>query len=91
ALESAGDTGSPCLRKAADWLKNKQITSQRGDWAIQRPKLPPGGWAFQYANAHYPDLDDTAVVAWILERSHLRAAYLDAIEKAITWTVGMTK
>ncbi|MHB1544926.1 MAG: squalene--hopene cyclase [Gammaproteobacteria bacterium] len=89
ALESSGPAGALSLRKAADWLKQKQITTQRGDWALRRPSLPPGGWAFQYANAHYPDLDDTAVVAWVLERSHLRAEYLDAIEKAIIWTVGM--
>ena len=89
ALESTGDTKSPALRKAADWLKQNQVTSQRGDWSIQRPKLAPGGWAFQYANPHYPDLDDTAVVAWILARSSLSEHYQDAIEKALIWTVGM--
>ena len=29
----------------------------------------PGGWAFQYANPHYPDLDDTAVVAMAMDRA----------------------
>lgn len=89
ALESTGGADAQLLRLAADWLKQKQITNQRGDWALQRPHLAPGGWAFQYANPHYPDLDDTAVVAWVLERSCLRLEYLDTIEKAITWTIGM--
>ncbi len=89
ALESAGDAGTESLRRAANWLQQRQVTAQRGDWAQQRPHLQPGGWAFQYANPHYPDLDDTAVVAWILDRSPMRETYLDAIEKAITWTIGM--
>ena len=54
---SAGSTGSSRCR----------CSTSRGDWAVQRPDVRPGGWAFQYANPHYPDLDDTAVVvhgAW---------------------------
>ena len=39
-----------------------------GDWAAQRPNVRPGGWAFQYANPHYPDLDDTAVVVMAMDR-----------------------
>ena len=40
-----------------------------GDWAAQRPDVRPGGWAFQYANPHYPDLDDTAVVVMAMDRA----------------------
>ena len=41
-----------------DWLLDQQILA-RGDWAIKRPRLDPGGWAFEFANANYPDVDDT--------------------------------
>ena len=48
---------------ACAWLVDRQqITEVRGDWAVSRPDAPPGGWAFQYENPHYPDVDDTAVV-----------------------------
>ncbi len=33
-----------------------------GDWSVRRPGLAPGGWAFEFANDHYPDIDDTAEV-----------------------------
>ena len=42
------------------------LAGRSGDWAWQRPELAPGGWAFQYRNDHYPDVDDTAVVAMAL-------------------------
>ena len=35
--------------------------------------MRPGGWAFQYANAHYPDLDDTAVVVMAMDRAAMAA------------------
>ena len=35
----------------------------------RRPLVRPGGWAFQYANPHYPDLDDTAVVVMAMDRA----------------------
>jgi squalene-hopene/tetraprenyl-beta-curcumene cyclase len=43
-----------------------------GDWAARRPGLRPGGWAFQYANPHYPDLDDSAVVLMALDQAASR-------------------
>ena len=45
-----------------------QVLDVRGDWIARRPDLRPGGWAFQYANPHYPDVDDTAVVAMAMDR-----------------------
>ena len=56
------------VEKACDWLAKEQILDLKGDWADRRPDVRPGGWAFQYANAHYPDVDDTAVVAMLLHR-----------------------
>ena len=45
---------------AADWLLKRQVRV-RGDWSVKLPKVKPGGWAFEYANNYYPDIDDTAV------------------------------
>src|SRR5690606_37666142 len=63
-----------------------------GDWACRRPGLRPGGWAFQYANPHYPDLDDTAVVVMALDRARAGAAhpaYDAAIARGREWIAGM--
>ncbi|HEY8871861.1 MAG TPA: prenyltransferase/squalene oxidase repeat-containing protein, partial [Stellaceae bacterium] len=59
-----------------------------GDWARARPGLRPGGWAFQYANPHYPDLDDTAAVALALDRFDA-VHYRPAIDRAAEWVLGM--
>ncbi len=50
------------------WLVSKQVLDVRGDWIAQRPDVRPGGWAFQYDNPHYPDLDDTAAVVLVMHR-----------------------
>ena len=73
---------------ACDWLRPLQITSVVGDWAVRRPGLRPGGWAFQYNNPHYPDVDDTAVVGLLLHRNG-DPAHAQAIDRAREWVVGM--
>jgi len=73
---------------ACRWLADRQITDVVGDWALTRPDLPPGGWAFQYNNPYYPDVDDTAVVGMLLRRNG-NPAHRDAIERARAWIVGM--
>jgi len=84
ALAEAGEaTGEAC-----DWLLGKQVTDLVGDWAVRRPGLRPGGWAFQYENPHYPDVDDTAVVGLLLHRNG-DPAYADSIDRAREWVVGM--
>jgi squalene-hopene/tetraprenyl-beta-curcumene cyclase len=70
------------------WLAPLQITDVVGDWAVRRPGLRPGGWAFQYKNPHYPDVDDTAVVGLLLHRNG-DPAYADAIDRAREWIIGM--
>ena len=70
ALAEADHHGhSPRLIAACDWLAKLQITDVVGDWAVNAPDLQPGGWAFQYRNDHYPDVDDTAVVGMLLHRA----------------------
>ena len=73
---------------ACEWLRQRQILDVVGDWAVRRPGLRPGGWAFQYNNAHYPDVDDTAVVGMLLHRNH-DPAHAEAIERAREWVIGM--
>src|SRR4051812_38885889 len=59
-LEAGGEKAVAAANKGLDWLKPLQVLDVKGDWIEQRPNVRPGGWAFQYNNAHYPDLDDTA-------------------------------
>jgi squalene-hopene/tetraprenyl-beta-curcumene cyclase len=75
-----------------------------GDWAVARRGLPPGGWAFEFANVNYPDVDDTAEVVLALRRvagaltdagdrastgAKLRAEIDAAIARAVRWARGM--
>ncbi|MDP9127799.1 MAG: squalene--hopene cyclase [Pseudomonadota bacterium] len=85
-LES--DAPTSALVKACDWLAGKQVLNLKGDWADWRPHVEPGGWAFQYENAHYPDLDDTAVVVMALDRCD-KQTYRHAIERGAQWVLGM--
>ncbi|MBN3764152.1 squalene--hopene cyclase [Burkholderia sp. Ac-20365] len=90
------ETGDARAEEAAErglaWLRPLQILDVRGDWISRRPDVRPGGWAFQYNNAHYPDVDDTAVVAAAMHRSAgLTKSDVDAnaISRAREWVVGM--
>ena len=86
------EVGSPMTEEAAkagaDWLVERQILDVKGDWADVKPDVRPGGWAFQYANDHYPDLDDTAVVVMALDRLD-RDKYKNAIERGAEWVLGL--
>jgi len=79
---------SDSLNRACDWLMNLQILDQTGDWGYKRKNLKPGGWAFQYRNDYYPDVDDTAVVAMALHR-HNPEKYAFSIKRAEDWINGM--
>ncbi len=87
-LEAGEDPDSPSMRKMTDWLLEREITDVFGDWAWQRPGLQPGGWAFQYRNDYYPDVDDTAVVVMALDRAG-DPRCRPAIERATDWILGM--
>ncbi len=78
----------PAIGHALDWLAGKQVLEIAGDWAAVRPGLRPGGWAFQYENPHYPDVDDTAVAAMALDRFD-RERWRPAVARAAEWIVGM--
>ena len=87
-LEVDDDASLAAARKGADWLIDRQIRDVVGDWTVRRPGLAPGGWAFQYANPHYPDVDDTAVVIAALDRLD-RQKYREAIQSGAIWLCGM--
>ncbi len=78
------------LGRAADWLLSKQARSH-GDWAVRQPHATPGGWFFEYSNAHYPDTDDTAEVLLALEhaRGADRAAQRESERRALEWLASM--
>ena len=86
-MEAGGEVNQARAEAALDWLKPRQVLDVEGDWAEERPGVRPGGWAFQYNNDHYPDLDDTAVVVMAMDR----AAVADRmpIDRGVEWTVGL--
>jgi squalene-hopene/tetraprenyl-beta-curcumene cyclase len=86
ALRDAGlGPEHPALVRAAEWLLAEEVTV-KGDWAVRRPGLAPGGWAFEFENDLYPDVDDAAVVALALRRLHRGG---DAVRRGLEWVVGM--
>jgi squalene-hopene/tetraprenyl-beta-curcumene cyclase len=89
ALSDAGlPPGHPALERAAEWLLQEEI-GVPGDWAVRRRRLAPGGWAFEFANDWYPDIDDTAEVVMALRRAAPHAELERAVERGVRWTVGM--
>lgn len=94
ALLEAGDGESMAAASAGlEWLLPLQECEVKGDWAVNKPDLAPGGWAFQYANPHYPDLDDTAVIVMAMDRVRKNGTvdgrYDAAIARAKTWIEGL--
>jgi len=76
------------IENALNWLKEQQLSDEPGDWRIQKPELAGGGWAFQYSNYYYPDLDDTSMVAWAMHRVN-NNEYAEPIQRAANWVAGM--
>jgi squalene-hopene/tetraprenyl-beta-curcumene cyclase len=98
-LEAGGPEAESAAGRGLAWLLDRQVTDVEGDWAEVRPGVLPGGWAFQYANPHYPDVDDTAAVVLALDRARKQAGVLPvdeaenrtdaAIARATEWVIGM--
>jgi squalene-hopene/tetraprenyl-beta-curcumene cyclase len=92
-MEAGGAEAEKQALRTLEWLKPLQVLDVKGDWAEARPDVRPGGWAFQYRNDHYPDLDDTAVVAMAMDRARQRlgagAEYDEAIDRGTEWIVGL--
>jgi squalene-hopene/tetraprenyl-beta-curcumene cyclase len=90
ALGEAGHSADPRMILAADWLISKEVR-RKGDWSIKRPATEPSGWAFEFANEFYPDIDDTAMV--LLALLHAKGsnpkAQAAAERRAINWLLAM--
>lgn len=89
-IEVAAETNNKSeeITKGLNWLLDRQLTDEPGDWRDVRPNLKGGGWAFQYSNYYYPDLDDTSMIAWAMLRSDPEQ-YKDSIQSAAEWIAGM--
>jgi squalene-hopene/tetraprenyl-beta-curcumene cyclase len=90
-LEAGGGNIAPAQR-GFDWLLPLQELKIKGDWGFKRPNARPGGWAFQYANPYYPDLDDTAVIVMGMERAQKERAarpFDEPIARAREWIEGL--
>ena len=91
-LEAGGTAAVEAAQRGLEWLRPLQILDIYGDWVVHRPDVRPGGWAFQYANPHYPDVDDTAVVVMAMHRAgamNPQNDYRDAMARATEWVIGM--
>ncbi|HHQ49685.1 MAG TPA: squalene--hopene cyclase, partial [Acidobacteria bacterium] len=84
-LEESRRENRPEVQKALDWLVDRQILNQPGDWKEKAPGANGGGWAFQYNNPWYPDLDDTALVAWAIHEAGFRPEYAERVDLAADW------
>ena len=89
-LDSGTPANDPALLKCVDWFIDHQIF-QKGDWSIKRPNLEPGGWAFEFFNNCYPDVDDSAVILAVMaEAGASDAAKREhAIRAGANWVMGM--
>ena len=92
-IEAGGERRCLPAKQGLDWLLPRQVLDLKGDWAVKRPDVRPGGWAFQYNNDYYPDLDDTAVVVMAMDRVAARSPaaheYDEAIARGREWIEGM--
>ena len=85
-LRAAGvPADHPQLAKAGEWLLAEEVTV-KGDWSVRVPDVEPGGWAFEFANDLYPDVDDAAVVCLALEELGIGH---DAVQRGLAWIEGM--
>jgi squalene-hopene/tetraprenyl-beta-curcumene cyclase len=94
-LTVGGDACRIAARRGLGWLKERQVLDTIGDWGSLRPNVRPGGWAFQHANPHYPDLDDTAAVVMAMQRYRLdshatdKPDFREAVDRGREWVLGL--
>src|ERR1700744_1146735 len=91
-LETRDPRAEAAAARGLEWLAPLQVLDVKGDWAEEKPDVRPGGWAFQYRNDYYPDLDDTAVVVMAMDRAQKRGispSYKQAIARGAEWVDGL--
>ena len=89
-MEAGHPPQSPEAKAAVDWLFDRQILTP-GDWSESSPDLLPGGWAFQFENSLYPDVDDTPMVLMALLRAgaHTQERYRERLVRGVNWMLGL--
>jgi squalene-hopene/tetraprenyl-beta-curcumene cyclase len=87
-IEAGEERDGEVMGKTFDWLASKQVLKTVGDYGMTKPQVRPGGWAFQYNNDYYPDVDDTAVAVMGLDRNGA-PRFRQAIDRAVEWVIGM--
>jgi squalene-hopene/tetraprenyl-beta-curcumene cyclase len=94
-LEVGGAQAQARAERGLAWLEPRQVLEVKGDWAEERPHTRPGGWAFQYNNAHYPDLDDTAVVVMGFDRAKTAGIGVrdrsESVARGREWVLGLQR
>ncbi len=94
ALKALSDSGLPpthrALSKGAEWLLEREVT-KNGDWKIKAAELSPGGWAFEFQNDWYPDVDDSAFVMMAIKNIAVKTPKTRdaAIKRGLAWCLGM--
>ena len=90
ALGESGVAPRQALSRAANWVLEREIR-RTGDWSVKSPKTMPSGWAFEFNNDFYPDIDDTAMILLALSRAHASdpAAQRATEQRALAWTLEM--
>ncbi len=91
ALVEAGVAADhPALVRAGRWLLDRQ-TRCGGDWRLRAPGVQPGGWAFQFENEYYPDVDDSSVVLMALRKIRLpdEEEKTRAIARGLNWVLAL--
>jgi squalene-hopene/tetraprenyl-beta-curcumene cyclase len=90
ALGESGLAPRAALARSADWLITKEVR-RKGDWSVKRPDVEPSGWYFEFANEHYPDIDDTAQVLLALARARGTDPVKQdqCMQRAVKWLLAM--
>jgi squalene-hopene/tetraprenyl-beta-curcumene cyclase len=88
ALGESGLAPDQAMTRCADWLVAREVR-RKGDWAIKRPNVEPSGWVFEFANDHYPDIDDTAYVLMALSHSRASQGHDACVKRAVNWLLAM--
>lgn len=73
--------------KTTKWLLGKECRNA-SDWSKNCPGVEPSGWFFEFANPHYPDVDDTAMVIMAMKRAGGDVA-APAIKRGVNWLLAM--
>ncbi|MEM6273626.1 MAG: squalene--hopene cyclase [Myxococcota bacterium] len=80
------------VERGVQWLLSQQVDAP-GDWA-KSTDVEPGGWAFEYENRSYPDVDDTSVALLVLAHAKSalpaqRPSIERSIARAMPWMLAM--